>query len=99
MSPASALKVGKRGTVVVPVNLRHKYGFHEGVIIIAEERDDGLLLRPAMAVPLEAYSDQRKAEFLLSNAVDQEDYERARAAVRELGVDPDSVDHHRPDGA
>lgn len=42
---------------------------------------------------VEIYSDERKAAFLLENAVDAEDYERARREVRMLGLDPDEVPH------
>jgi hypothetical protein len=34
--------------------------------------------------------------LLLSNAVDEKDYARARETVGEMGLDPDSIDHHRP---
>ena len=42
------------------------------------------------------YDDGRIAEFLLSNAVDAADYEKAREEVRALGLDPDAVAHRRP---
>jgi len=63
-------RVGKRGTIVVPAALRDRYGLEEGVLVIAEEREDGILLRPAVAVPVEIYTPERRAEFLLNNAVD-----------------------------
>jgi hypothetical protein len=37
--------------------------------------------RPAVALPIESYTAERKAEFLLANAVDEEDYKRAKAEV------------------
>ena len=40
---------------------------------------------------------QRKAEFLLSNTVDDADYRKARREVRKLGLDPDSIQHLRPE--
>lgn len=88
-------KVGKRGAIVVPANLRKRFGMEEGSIVIAEEKDDGILIRPAIVVPVERYSSERKAEFLLSNAVDEADYRKAQKAVRKLGVDPDSIPHRR----
>ena len=48
-----------------------------------------------VALPVENYSDQRKAEFMLSNAVDERDYRWVRAEVRKLGLDPDDVPHER----
>ena len=47
-------------------------------------------------MPVEEYSAERKAEFLLSNAVDEPDYAWAVQEVRRLGVDPDAVSHERP---
>ena len=89
-------RVGKRGAIVVPAKLRKRFGIEEGSIIIAEETDDGILIRPAMVVPVERYTPERKAEFLLTNAIDDADYRRARREVRKLGLDPDSIPHKRP---
>ena len=96
MSAATAAKVGRRGTVVIPAALRKRFGFDEGTLVLAEAREDGVLLRPAVAMPVEIYDRERQAEFLLSNAVDEEDYASAREAVCALGVDPDAVPHYRP---
>jgi AbrB family looped-hinge helix DNA binding protein len=89
-------KVGKRGAIVVPARLRRKFGIEEGALVIAEERPDGILIRPAAAVPLEIYTPERKAEFLLSNAVGWDDYQAALAEVKKLGVDPSKIPHHKP---
>ena len=89
-------KVGKRGAIIVPASLRKRFGIEEGSMVVAEEKEDGILIRPAVIVPVERYTPERKAEFLLSNAVDANDYRRARKEVRELGLDPDSIRHVRP---
>jgi AbrB family looped-hinge helix DNA binding protein len=89
-------KVGKRGAVVVPARLRRKFGIEEGGLVVAEERPDGILIRPAAAVPLEIYTPERRAEFLLSNAVDEKDYQAAITEVKKLGVDPAKVPHQKP---
>ena len=47
-------------------------------------------------MPVEVYSAERKAEFLLSNAVDEQDYVWAVREVRKLGIDPEAVPHERP---
>jgi len=88
-------RVGKRGAIIVPSRLRKRFGIEEGSIVIAEEQEDGILIRPAVVVPVEHYTPERKAEFLLSNAVDEADYRSARKAVRKMGLDPDSVPHAR----
>ena len=89
-------KVGKRGTVVIPAELRRKYGFEEGSLIIAESRPEGILLRPAMTLPYEKYTPERKAEFLLNSAVTPEDYKWAVTEVRKMGLEPDSIPHKKP---
>ncbi|CAN5801662.1 hypothetical protein BH23ACT11_BH23ACT11_30390 [soil metagenome] len=91
-----ASKVGKRGTVVIPVDLRRRFGIEEGSLVVAESTEEGILIRPAVAIPVENYTSERRAEFLLSNAVDERDYERALMVVREMGLDPKSIAHSRP---
>ncbi len=92
-------RVGKRGSIVIPAPLRRRFGLEEGSLVIAEEREDGILIRPAVALAIETYSPQRRAEFLLSNAVDAKDYARAVQEVREMGLDPAEIPHAKPPGA
>ena len=83
-------KVGKRGAVVIPAPLRRRFGIEEGTLVVAEATEEGVLIRPAVAVPVEVYSPERKARLLLENAVDASDYARAAAVVREeVGMNPD----------
>jgi len=89
-------KIGKRGTVVIPARLRREYGLEEGSIVIAEAREEGLLLRPVMTLPLERYTPERKAEFLLNNAVTSKDYSWAAKEVRKMGLDPEKILHEKP---
>lgn len=90
-------KVGRRGTVVLPAALRRRFGIEEGSLVIAEEREDGILFRPAVTVPVEVYSNRRRSEFLLSNAVDADDYARAVEETRKMGIDPSTIRHHKPE--
>jgi AbrB family looped-hinge helix DNA binding protein len=96
MRSIRAARVGKRGAIIVPANLRKRFGIEEGSLVTAEEKEEGILIRPAVIVPVERYTAERKAEFLLSNAVDDADYRSARRAVRKMGLDPDSIRHARP---
>jgi len=45
---------------------------------------------------MERYSSERKAEFLLNNAVTSEDYEWALKEVKKLGIDPKTIPHEKP---
>ena len=90
------VKVGKRGTIIVPAKLRKRYGIEEGALVTTEPREDGVLIRLAIVLPVERYTPERKAEFLLSTATTVKDYQRARREVTKLGLDPDVIPHRRP---
>ena len=81
-------KLGKRGAVILPAALRRRYRLEEGSLFAVEAREDGILLRPVVALPVETYTPERKAELLLANAVDAADRAWAEAEVRKLGLDP-----------
>ena len=89
-------KVGKRGTIVIPARLRRRYGIEEGSVVLVEEGADCVVIRPAVTAPIEVYSPERRAAFLLENATDAEDYARVRDEVKRMGLDPDSIPHERP---
>ncbi|MEN6358258.1 MAG: AbrB/MazE/SpoVT family DNA-binding domain-containing protein [Armatimonadota bacterium] len=90
-------KVGKRGTVVIPAKLRKRFGITEGSLVIAEETGDGVLIRPAVALPIESYSPERIAEFILSNAIDSADYASAVEEVKRMRLDPENIPHKKPE--
>ena len=89
--------VGKRGTVVIPAKMRKRYRLDEGSSMLMEEREDGILMRPAITTPVdvEIYTPERLAEFFLNNVMDKEHYLEARKDVEEMGINPDSIDHLR----
>ena len=92
----AASRIGKRGTVVIPAKMRRRFGLEEGTFIVAEEREEGVLIRPAAVIPVETYTLRRRAEFLLNNAVGAADYRKARAATKRLSLDPDKIPHRKP---
>ena len=57
------LRVGPRGTVTLPKSLRQQYALGTHDLLLAESTPDGILLRPAVATPIEIYTDERLAEF------------------------------------
>ena len=90
-----SINMGKRGTVVIPSKMRKRYKLDEGSTMLIEEREDGILMRPAVTTPVEVeiYTPERLAEFFLNNAMDQDDYREARKEVEAMGINPDSIDH------
>lgn len=57
-----------RGVVTLPAKLRKFLGISGDDQLIAETTADGLLLRPAVTLPVEIYSDERIREFEESEA-------------------------------
>lgn len=44
-------RIGRHGDVVIPAHLRRRLGLTEGSAVVAEERDGGVLIRPAEQPP------------------------------------------------
>ena len=59
----TTLTVTDRGTITLPAKLRRQLGIKPDDQLIAEATPEGLLLRPAVTLPIEIYSDARIAEF------------------------------------
>jgi AbrB family looped-hinge helix DNA binding protein len=59
----ATLTVTSRGVVTLPAKLRRALGLRADDHLIAETTPDGLLLRPAVTLPVEVYTEQRIREF------------------------------------
>jgi len=59
----ATLVISERGVVTLPAKLRRAMGLKADDQLIAETTPDGLLLRPAVVVPVELYSQSRIDEF------------------------------------
>jgi AbrB family looped-hinge helix DNA binding protein len=82
-------KVGKRGTLVIPAKLRNRFGLKEGSLVIAEETAEGILLRPAIAMPTTVFTQEQVEELLLegiasgeSTDMTQTDWDDLRQVVQ-----------------
>jgi len=72
----TTLTVTSRGVVTLPAKLRQSLGIKADDQLIAETTPEGLLLRPAVTLPVEIYSDKRIREF------DQAEAELAKVLTR-----------------
>lgn len=59
----ATIQINKRGNLTLPMPLRKMLGLEKGGVILAEPSDRGIMLKPAIAFPIEMYSDSRTAEF------------------------------------
>lgn len=55
--------VTSRGVVTLPAKLRQAMGLSADDQLIAETVPEGLLLRPAVTLPVEIYTPEREREF------------------------------------
>lgn len=65
--------LNERGVITIPAPVRQAYGLKANDELIVEHTEAGILLRPAVSVPLEIYTEARIAEFA-----------RDEAAIRKL---------------
>lgn len=59
----ATLTINSRGVVTLPAKLRQAMGLKADDQLIAETTPQGLLLRPAVTLPLELYTQERVQEF------------------------------------
>lgn len=59
----TTLTLSSRGVVTLPAKLRRALGLRPEDQLIAEATPQGLLLRPAVTLPVELYSAKRIREF------------------------------------
>ena len=59
----ATLTITSRGVVTLPAKLRQALGLKADDQLIAETTPEGLLLRPAVTLPVEIYGEGRVREF------------------------------------
>jgi antitoxin PrlF len=59
----ATLTITSRGVVTLPAKLRRALGLKADDQLIAETTAEGLLLRPAVTLPIEMYDEKRFREF------------------------------------
>ena len=59
----ATISVCGRGLVAIPAEMRKAAGIRPQDSLIAETTPEGILLRPALTLPMEVYTPERVAEF------------------------------------
>jgi hypothetical protein len=86
------LKIDRREYVLVPKSQYRKWQGQPRPALVRGKT------KKSPAVATELYTDQRVAEFLLTNTVNAADYARACQLVRDMGLDPAKIQHDKPVG-
>jgi AbrB family looped-hinge helix DNA binding protein len=76
----AVVTINSRGVVTLPAKLRQALGLKADDQMIAETTPEGILLRPAVTLPVELYSPAREREFDEGEAELAAVLERSRAA-------------------
>jgi bifunctional DNA-binding transcriptional regulator/antitoxin component of YhaV-PrlF toxin-antitoxin module len=61
------ITINDRGTLTLPREMRRRLCVNGNAQVVAEETDEGILLRPGVTFPVELYSNARVAEFRRNN--------------------------------
>lgn len=59
----ATITISGRGVITLPAKLRQALGLKADDHLIAETTPEGLLLRPAITLPVETYGPEREQEF------------------------------------
>jgi antitoxin PrlF len=78
----TTLTVSSRGVVTLPAKLRKALGLKAEDLLIAETTAEGLLLRPAVTLAVEMYTDKRIREFDEAEAELEKVLSRKKKAAR-----------------
>lgn len=62
------ISVSGRGLIALPAEMRKAAGIRPQDSLIAETTSDGILLRPALTLPVEIYTPERVIEFDVAEA-------------------------------
>lgn len=65
---SKTVTMGRRGAITIPASFRKRFGLEQDDLMIIEATEEGLLLRPAVSMPVEIYSEERIAEFASDDA-------------------------------
>lgn len=64
----TTIAVTNRGVITLPLKLRKELGITGEDLLIAETTTEGLLLKPAVAVPVQIYTKDQLEEFAAAEA-------------------------------
>src|SRR5665213_3493013 len=92
----TTIKMGKRGTIVLPSKIRKQFGLEDGSLLITEAKDGEIRIRPAFVYEPPAWSPEETAYFILINSMTKEEWDRNLPGVLELGVDPAKIEGLEP---
>lgn len=86
------VKMGKRGTIVLPAKLRKLFGLEDGSLLVTEAKDGEIRIRPALMYEPPVWSAEEKAYYILINTMTKEEWDRNVPDVLAMGLDPTKIE-------
>ncbi len=76
----TTLPLSKRGSLTLPPELRRKMGLDKlrNPLVLVEERDGGLFLQPAVAMPVRDIPKKQIKEWIARDEADMETFKTAK---------------------
>lgn len=80
------LIVSSRGQLTLPSEIRKKYGIDEGSVLVAEDRNGEIILKPATVMEVEYYTDEQIKEWSAADTfISDSERETVRSRLQKLG--------------
>ena len=92
----TTIKMGRRGTLVLPAKLRKQFGLEDGSMLTVAAKDGAISIRPAYLYEPEVWSDEERCYFILINSMTQEEWDANLPEVLQLGIDPAKINGLEP---
>ena len=77
------LVVSSRGQITLPAGLRRRLGIKAGDVMILEDHDHGIVLKPGLVIEIQTYSDEQVAQWDAADKLSDE--ERSQIVDRLAG--------------
>lgn len=79
--------MSSRGQITLPSEIRKKYGMDEGSILVAEDRDGEIVLKPAAVYEVEYYTDEQIKEWAAADSYrNNKEREETRRKLKKLAA-------------
>lgn len=60
--------MSSRGQITLPSEIRKKYGMDEGSVLVAEDRNGEIVLKPAAVYEIDYYTDEQIKEWVAADS-------------------------------
>jgi len=77
---SAVLTLSKRGQITLPAGVRKALGLKPGDLLVVRVEEGRVILEPAVALPVEVYTEERLREFEEAARVSPEELEAFRQA-------------------